>query len=75
MPITVADLDRYITNRAPQLRRVTRQRLVLCLRGFLRYVHFKGLLEQDLSGTLISPRRYAFESIPRLYAPSTSMQC
>jgi site-specific recombinase XerD len=62
--ITVAELDRYITNRAPRLRRVTRQRLVLCLRGFLRYVHFKGLLEQDLSGTLISPRRYAFESIP-----------
>jgi integrase/recombinase XerD len=62
--ITVADLDHYVTNRAPQLRRVTRQRLVVCLRGFLRYVHFKGLIEKDLSVTLISPRRYAFESIP-----------
>jgi integrase/recombinase XerD len=62
--ITVADLDHYLTNRAPQLRRVTRQRLVVCLRGFLRYIHGQGLIEQDLSGTLISPRRYAFESIP-----------
>ena len=62
--ITVADLDHYVTSRAPKLWRVTRQRLVLCLRGFLRYVHFEGLIERDLSVTLISPRRYAFESIP-----------
>ena len=62
--ITVADLDHYLAKRAPQLRRVTRQRLVLCLRGFLRYIHIEGLIQQDLSGTLISPRRYAFESIP-----------
>lgn len=62
--ITVADLDHYLTKRAPQLRRVTRQRLVVCLRGFLRYMHIQGLIQQDLSGTLISPRRYAFESIP-----------
>jgi site-specific recombinase XerD len=62
--ITVADIDDYLKNRAPQLRRVTRQRLVLCLRGFLRYIHIQGLIPQDLAGTLISPRRYAFESIP-----------
>ena len=62
--ITVADLDHYITTRAPQMRRVSRQRLVLCLRGFLRYMHMQGLIERDLSGTLLSPRRYAFESIP-----------
>ena len=62
--ITVADLDHYLMNRAPQLRRVTRQRLVVCMRGFLRYIHIAGLTQQDLSGTLISPRRYAFETIP-----------
>ena len=62
--ITVADLDHYLTQRAPQLRRTTRQRLVLCLRGFLRFIHIQGLIQQDLSGTLVSPRRYAFESIP-----------
>ncbi len=62
--ITVADLDHYLMQRAPQLRRTTRQRLVLCLRGFLRYIHIHGLIRQDLSGTLVSPRRYAFESIP-----------
>jgi site-specific recombinase XerD len=62
--ITVADLDHYVTNRVPQLRRVSRQYIVLCLRGFLRYMHMQGLMRQDLSGTLVSPRRYAFESIP-----------
>lgn len=62
--ITVADLDHYLMQRAPQLRRTTRQRLVLCLRGFLRYIHIQGLIEEDLSGSLVSPRRYAFESIP-----------
>lgn len=62
--ISVADLDHYVTNRAPQLRRVSRQRLVLCLRGFMRYLHMQGLIRQDLAGTLVSPRRYAFESIP-----------
>lgn len=62
--ISVADLDHYVTNRAPQLRRVSRQRLVLCLRGFLRYLHMQSLIQRDLAGTLVSPRRYAFESIP-----------
>ena len=62
--ITVADLDQYVTNRVPRLRRTARQHLVTCLRGFLRYIHGEGLIKQDLSGTLISPRRYAFENIP-----------
>jgi site-specific recombinase XerD len=62
--ITVADLDHYLTQRAPQLRRTTRQKLVLCLRGFLRYIHIQGLIQRDLSGSVVSPRRYAFEGIP-----------
>jgi integrase/recombinase XerD len=62
--ITVADLDHYLTQRAPQLRRATRQKLALCLRGFLRYLQIQGLIQQDLSGTVVSPQRYAFESIP-----------
>jgi len=43
-----------------------RSQLVLLslLRGFLRYMYRCGLVQQDLSGTLVSPRRYAFESIP-----------
>jgi site-specific recombinase XerD len=62
--ITVADLDHYLTQRAPQLRRTTRQNLALCLRGFLRYLQIQGLIQQDLSGSVVSPRRYAFEGIP-----------
>ena len=62
--ITVADLDHYINSRAPQLRRVTRQRLVICLRGFLRYLHAQGMIKRDLASAVISSRRYAFEGIP-----------
>lgn len=62
--ITVADLDHYINSRAPRLRRVTRQRLVVCLRGFLRYLHAQGIIKRDLASAVVSSRRYAFEGIP-----------
>lgn len=62
--ITISDIDHYVAYRAPQLGRVSHQQLVCCLRGFLRYMHMCGLVQQDLSGTLVSPRRYASESIP-----------
>jgi integrase/recombinase XerD len=62
--ITVADLDHYINSRAPQLRRVTRQRLVICLRGFLRYLQAQGIIKRDLASAVVSSRRYAFEGIP-----------
>lgn len=62
--ISVADLDHYVTIRAAQLQRASRQHLVVCLRGFPRYIHMQGLIEKDLAGTILSPRRYAFESIP-----------
>jgi site-specific recombinase XerD len=61
---TVADLDHYINCRAPQLRRVTRQRLVVCLRGFLRYLYAQTIIKRDLACTLVGSRRYAFEGIP-----------
>jgi len=62
--ITVADLDHYINSRAPQLRRATRQHLVTCLRGFLRYLRAQGIIKRDLASAVVSSRRYAFEGIP-----------
>jgi site-specific recombinase XerD len=62
--ITVADLDHYISSRAPQLRRVSHQRLVICLRGFLRYLYTQGIIKRDLASAVISSRRYEFEGIP-----------
>ena len=62
--VTVADLDRYIGSRAPQLRRVSRQRLVICLRGFVRYLHAQGIIKRHLASAVVSSRRYAFEGIP-----------
>jgi integrase/recombinase XerD len=67
--ITVADLDHYLRQRAAQLRRATRQKLVMCLRGFLRYIHIHGLIQHDLSGSVVGPRRYAFEGIPPALRP------
>jgi integrase/recombinase XerD len=62
--ISVSDLDRYVAMRAARLQRGSRQQLVVCLWGFLRFVHMQGLIEQDLARTIIGPRRYTFESIP-----------
>lgn len=62
--LSVADLDKHITSRAPQLKRVTRQHVVTDLRSFLRYLHAQGQISNDLSCALISTRRYAFEGIP-----------
>jgi integrase/recombinase XerD len=62
--LTVADLDHYINSRAPLLRRVTRQRLAICLRGFFRYLHAQGIIRRDLASAVVSSRRYAFEGIP-----------
>ncbi len=61
---TVADLDKHMTSRAPQLKRVTRQHVVTDLRSFLRYLHVQGQITNDLSCALMSTRRYAFEGIP-----------
>lgn len=62
--LTVANLDNYVKSRAPQLQRVSRQHLVTCLRGFLRYLHAQGRITQDLSCAVVNPSRYTFESIP-----------
>ena len=35
----------------------------MCIRD-RRYLQIQGLIQQDLSGSVVSPRRYAFEGIP-----------
>jgi integrase/recombinase XerD len=62
--LMVADVDAYLTLRAPSLRRSTCKGLALCLRCFLRYLFAQGLITRDLAPVVMSPTLYAFESIP-----------
>lgn len=63
----VPDIDSYLRQKAPMLRRPTRKQLAICLRCFLRYLHREGLIERELSFTVKSPSLYAFESIPSAF--------
>jgi len=60
----VADLDAYLTGRAPSLRRVSLKGVTGTLRSFLRYLHATGRTERDLSTAINGPRVYTDEGIP-----------
>ena len=62
----VANLDAYVNSRAPSLRRVTLQGVIVRLRDFLRYLHATARTSRDLSVVLDGPRVYADEEIPSI---------
>lgn len=62
--ITVADVDRYMKDRAPSLRRSSIRMVAVWIRVFLRWLHSTGQTNRDLSTVVIGPSRYAFESVP-----------
>jgi len=66
--LSVADIDAYLEWRMPKLRRATRYGVVDCLRSFLRYLNFAGLLRRDLSFVASGPVLYQFEEIPRAFS-------
>ncbi len=62
--LTVADVDRYIKDRAASLRRSSVSTVAVWIRVFLRWLHSTGRTNRDLSTVVIGPSLYAFESIP-----------
>ena len=67
--IRIKDVDAYTMLRAKSQRRTTLKRCVTDLRSFLRYLHTTGRVSLDLSTAVITPRLYAFESIPSALQP------
>jgi len=65
--LSVSDIDAYLEWRMEGLRRATRYGVTACLRSFLRYLKFAGLIPRDLSPTVSGPILYKFEEIPRAF--------
>ena len=65
--LSVSNIDAYLQWRMEGLRRATRWGVSHCLRSFLRYLKFAGLIPHDLSSTVSGPILYKFEEIPRAF--------
>jgi len=62
--LSVRDVDAYLRQRCSGLRRASIEDCAVCLRDFLRHLHYSGRTVTNLSGTVIGPRIYMHEDIP-----------
>ena len=63
--LTASQLDAFIVECGQWMGRRSIGRVSAALRGFLRYLHFSGQIEHDLSPQIAMPRVYALETVPR----------
>ncbi len=69
LDLSLAQIDGYVRSRATGLRRTTLKTALNRLRSFLRFLHGTERTSADLSGRLITPMLYQFESIPAVLQP------
>jgi integrase/recombinase XerD len=67
--LQLSDVDGFLKDRCPPLRRVSRKNVTQSLRCFLRFLHAAERIQRDLAPGVISPTLYAFESIPSALRP------
>jgi site-specific recombinase XerD len=60
-----SQIDTYITEAGKRLSRITLQRDISRLRGFLRYLVMVGRAPEGLAGQIDAPRLYRLEKLPR----------
>ncbi|MGH7988858.1 MAG: tyrosine-type recombinase/integrase [Limisphaerales bacterium] len=58
-------IDAFLRRSAKTNSRHSLQRVVACLRGFLRHQHAQGILKQPLHQQIDTPRTYRLEQLPR----------
>ena len=63
--LTLADVERYLLLKSPEVKRQTLQHSVAHLRSFLRYGYERGEVKSRLDGTIDTPRTYRGEMPPR----------
>jgi integrase len=63
-------LYRFITATGKTCARITLSSKCAILRGFLAYLHRRGLVPMDLSSTVVAPRIYEEEQCPRFLTPA-----
>jgi len=62
--LSVSDIDRYLKHRATSQCRSSMRTVVNWMRPLLRWLHTAGLIDRDLSITVVAPSGYALEGIP-----------
>lgn len=67
--LSLPQVDRYLQMRAAGMRRTTLKAVSQRLSGLLRFLHRSGHVPHDLSGRIIRPTLYEFESIPSVLRP------
>lgn len=67
--LSLPQVDQYLQMRAARMRRTTLKAVSQRLSGFLRFLHRSGHVPHDLSGRIIRPTLYEFESIPSILQP------
>lgn len=65
----IGDIDAYFEMRVPGLRRRSLKDVSERLRSLMRYLHKTGRTAVDLTPQIITPRLYAYESIPSALSP------
>jgi integrase/recombinase XerD len=70
----VRDIDGYLKQCYPGLRRASIEDCTVCLRDFLRHLYRSGATASDLSGTVIGPRIYE-QTFPRHYVRKRCREC
>jgi hypothetical protein len=70
--LSLPQVHEYMRLRAAGMRRTTLKAVSHKVSGFLRFLHQRGHFPFDLSGRMIRPTLYAFESIPSILRPPRS---
>jgi site-specific recombinase XerD len=66
--LTASQLDTFIVECGRRMARRSMGRVSAALRSFIRYLHFSGQIDHDLSPQIAMPRVYALETVPRALA-------
>jgi len=67
--LSLTQVQQYLQMRAAGMRRTTLKAVSQRLSGFLRFLHRSGHVPVDLSGRIIRPTLYEFETIPSILRP------
>jgi site-specific recombinase XerD len=66
--ISIEQVDHFLIEKARYLARVSVNQICSALRGFLSYLHMRGLLDRNLAEHVTQPRLYSLSSLPRAIA-------
>ena len=66
--VSARQLDAFVVECGHWMSRRSIGRAAAALRGFIRYLHFSGQIDYDLSPQIAMPRVYALETVPHALA-------